>query len=124
MCFPEKYIPKVLIPKMNKGLMKKINLQEFYVFLGCIFFMSCFVGIDNRANWWSMVPIDMTLGAPFHLNSFMTKKRFDEIMSALKYTDKEAPMTFADQFNEVCQMINVTTHRSIHLHGFRASTNQ
>ena len=107
LCFPEKYIVKVLIPETNKNLTKKnIDLQEFYVFLGCIFFMSCFVGIDNRADWWSTAPIDMMSGAPFRLNSFMTRKRFDEIMSALTYTNKVAPLMFVDRFHEVRQMIN------------------
>ncbi len=59
MCFPEKYIAKVIIPKMNKDLTKMIDLQEFYVSLGCIFFMLCFEGINNRANWWSTASIDM-----------------------------------------------------------------
>jgi hypothetical protein len=106
MCFPEKYITKVLIPEMNKGLVKKMDLQEFYVFLGCIFFMLCFVGIDNHADWWSMAPIDMTLGTPFCLNAFMRRKGFDEIMSSLKYTDKEAPTLFVDRLHEVHQMID------------------
>jgi hypothetical protein len=47
----------------------------------------------------------MMEGASFCLNMFMTRKRFDEIMSALKYTNKEAPMTFVDWFHEVRQMI-------------------
>ena len=101
MCFPEKYIAKVLIPGTNKGLLKKMDLQEFYIFLGCIFYMSCFVGIDNRSDWWLTAPIDMMSGTPFRFNSFMTRKRFDEIMLALKYTNKEAPMTFIDRFHEV-----------------------
>ena len=92
LCFPEKYIVEVIIPKMKKNLMKKINQQEFFVFFGCIFFMSCFVGINNHANWWSTVPIDMISGAPFHLNSFITR---------LKYTNKEAPTMFVDCFHEV-----------------------
>jgi len=106
MCFPEEYIADVVIPETNKGLQRKMDLHEFYVFLGCIFYMSCFVGIDNRADWWSTSPIDMMSGAPFRLNAYMSRKRFDEIMSALKYTDKEAPTTFVDRFHEVRQMID------------------
>ncbi len=101
MCFPEKYIAKVLIPKTNKDLLKKMDLQEFYIFLGCIFYVSCFVGIDNRSDWWLTAPIDMMSGAPFCLNSFMMRKQFEKIMSALRYTNKEAPMTFIDRFHEV-----------------------
>ena len=104
MCFPEEYIADVLIPETNKGLQRKMDLHDFYVFLGCIFYMSCFVGIDNRADWWSTSPINMMSGAPFRL--YMTRKRFDEIMSALKYTNKEAPITFIDRFHEVRQMID------------------
>jgi hypothetical protein len=51
-------------------------------------------------------PFDMTSGASIYLNSFMMRKRFDEIMSALKYTNKKAPMTFVNQFHKVHQMID------------------
>jgi len=37
MCFPEEYIADVVIPETNKGLQRKMDLHEFYVFLGCIF---------------------------------------------------------------------------------------
>jgi hypothetical protein len=75
------------------------------IFLGCIFYMSCFVGIDNRADWWSTSPIDMISGAPF-LNAYMSRKRFNKIMSTLKYTDKDALRMFIDQFHEERQMID------------------
>ena len=48
MCFPEKYIVDHLIPETNKHLLTKMTLQEFYVFLGCQFFMACFDGITDR----------------------------------------------------------------------------
>jgi hypothetical protein len=41
MCFPEKWLVNVCIPMTNKELSKKTTLQEFYVFLGCIFYMAC-----------------------------------------------------------------------------------
>mgnify|MGYP007027707777 FL=1 len=65
MCFPEEWLVNVCIPMTNKGLAKKVDLQEFYVFLGCIFFMSCYQGIPDRDLWWSTKPIDMFDGAPF-----------------------------------------------------------
>jgi hypothetical protein len=106
MCFPEEYIADVLIPETSKGLQRKMDLHEFYVFLGCIFCMSFFVGIDNRADWWSTSPIDIMSCAPFCLNAYMTRERFDEIMLALKYTNEEVPTTFIDWFHEVRQMID------------------
>jgi hypothetical protein len=37
-CFLEKWIVETVIPKTNKTLDKPMDLQEFYVWLGCIFF--------------------------------------------------------------------------------------
>jgi hypothetical protein len=96
MCFPEEWIIDVLIPMTNKELSKKMDLQELYVFLGCIFFMTCYEGIPDRDLWWLSKPIDMFEGAPFWLNEYMTGKRFNKIQAALQYTDKEAPLFFLD----------------------------
>jgi hypothetical protein len=41
-CFPEKLIVEMVIPETNMTLHKPMDLQEFYVWLGCIFFMSRF----------------------------------------------------------------------------------
>jgi hypothetical protein len=96
----------VCIPMTNKGLAKKVDLREFYVFLGCIFNMSCYQGIPDWELWWSLHPIDMFDGAPFRLNAYMSRNRFCEIMQALQYTDKAEPLFFIDQFHEVRQMID------------------
>ena len=37
MCFPEKWIVDLVIPQTNKTLGKPMGLQEFYVWLGCVF---------------------------------------------------------------------------------------
>ena len=92
MCFPEEWLVNVCIPMTNKGLAKKVDLQEFYVFLGCIFFMSCYQGIPDREMWWSTKPIDMFDGAPFRLNAYMSQNRFCKIMQAFCYMDKEEPL--------------------------------
>jgi hypothetical protein len=60
MCFSEEWVLNSLIPMTNKELGKKTNLQEFYVFLGCIFFMACYDGVPNREMWWSTNPIHVT----------------------------------------------------------------
>ena len=106
MCFPEKFIVKVLIPATNKVLQKPMDLQEFYVWLGCMFFMLCYIGIDNRKDWWLTNPINMNNGAPFCLNKFITRNRFEQIMLVLKYTNKEPHSTFIDWFYVVHQMID------------------
>ena len=48
MCFPEQFVLDVIIPQTNKILGTPIDLHEFYVWLGCIFYMACFQGIGDR----------------------------------------------------------------------------
>ncbi|KAL7504256.1 hypothetical protein ACHAXN_002514, partial [Cyclotella atomus] len=44
MCFPEKYARDVLVPATNKNIEgDPLCLSEFYVWLGCHFYMACFV---------------------------------------------------------------------------------
>ena len=90
----------------NKDLSKKTTLQEFYVFLGCIFYMACYQGIPERELWWSTKPINMFDGAPFRLNAFMTYSRFRYILQAIRYTDKAEHLFFLNKFHEVRQMID------------------
>ena len=87
MCFPEDYIRDVVIPTTNKNLATKMTLKEFYIWLGCMFFMACYEGIPDRDMWRSTKNIDMFDGAPFRLNVFMTLRRFKDITAAIQYTD-------------------------------------
>ena len=101
MCFPEKWVVEVLLPMTNKHLAVKMTLREFYVFLGCQFFMACYDGITDRRMWWSEKPISMFEGAPFRLTQYMSGARFEQIVGALRYTDEAAPTGFTDRFHEV-----------------------
>jgi len=105
MCFPEKNVINVIIPKTNQNLGTPINLQEFYVWLGCIFYMACFQSIGDCDQWWSLAPIDQFKGAPFRLNAYISKTRFTDITGAIQYTDKAEPLLFVDRFHDVRQMI-------------------
>ena len=124
MCFPEEWLVEICIPMTNKGLANKVDLKEFYVFLGCIFFMSCYQGIPDREMWWSTKPIDMFDGAPFRLNAYMSRNRFRDNMQALCYTDKEEPLFFIDRFHDVHQMIDVFNSLSISHCGSAALTSR
>ncbi len=101
MCFFEKFVIDVIIPNTNKFLGMLMTLQEFYVWLGCIFYMACFEGVGNCVEWWSTTPIDMFKGAPFWLNRFITRNQYVEIISAIRYTDVAEPLLFIDRFHEV-----------------------
>ncbi len=50
--------------------------------------------------------MDMFDGAPFRLNEYMSKGRFNDIMAAIRYTNKEARLFFVDRFHEECKMID------------------
>ena len=85
MCFPEKYARDVLIPATNKNIEgDPLCLSEFYVWLGCHFYMACFEGISDRKMWWSSKPVDMFGGAPFRLSQFMSLNRFKAITAAME----------------------------------------
>ena len=44
--FPEQWVRDTFIPETNEEVaVDNITLQEFYVYLGCHFFMACFEGI-------------------------------------------------------------------------------
>ena len=46
MCMPERYIREVCIPATNVHIVgERLTLPEFYRWLGCCFFMACFVGV-------------------------------------------------------------------------------
>ena len=49
MAFPEQWVRDVLIPATNEEIAgDDITLQEFYVYLGCHFFMTRFEGISDQ----------------------------------------------------------------------------
>ncbi len=105
MAFLEKFIIDVVIPLTNKNLEIPLTLQEFYIWLGCQFFMACFEGVANREEWWSAKPICKRSGAPFRLTEYIKKSRFLQITTAITYTDKDPP-PFQDKFYDVRQLLD------------------
>ncbi|KAL7474259.1 hypothetical protein ACHAW6_000238 [Cyclotella cf. meneghiniana] len=79
MCFPEQWVKDAVIPATNKEITgEPLTLSEFYVYLGCYFFMACFEGISDQRLWWLSKPISMRDRAPFHLNEFISLRRFED----------------------------------------------
>ena len=107
---PEDFIREVILPATNVHLFPHLTMQEFYKWLGCHFFMSCFQGIDNRDAWWSHQPISMFEGAPFRLHEYMTGTRCKDITAHIRFTNKAKPTVasdgFVDWFHEVRQMLD------------------
>ena len=104
--FPEKWVRDILIPATNKEIAgEDITLQEFYVYLGCHFFMACFEGISDRRLWWSPKPVSIREGAPLPLQKYMALRRFITITSAMRLANKPST-SFLGRFHDVLQMIN------------------
>ena len=82
-----------------------MTLQDFYVWLGCQFFMTGFEGTENNKIWWLDKPIDIFEGAPFRLSEYMSGRRFQNICATIRYTNIESP-AFLDRFHDVWQMID------------------
>ena len=50
--FPVDYHKEILIPETNNLLKHPMDLGEFIRWLGCWFYMGCWVGILDRSNRW------------------------------------------------------------------------
>ena len=99
--FPEDYLEEVLIPNTNKGLSVPMDLQYYIQCVGCWLYMACWVGIESHRDWWSTTIPLMAKGAPFRLNSIMSRNRFDSILSVLLLTNREVP--YEDGFLQMLQ---------------------
>ena len=105
MCFPDNYIWEVVVPMTNRYIDgPNMTLQDFYVWMGCHFFMEGFEGIEKNKMWWLEKTIDMFEGAPFSLSEYMSGRRFQNIGTSIRYTKIESP-AFLDRFHDVRQMI-------------------
>ena len=85
---PVDYLKEVPIPETNKLLKHPVDLGEFIRCLGCWFYMVCLVDIFNRRDWWSTAYPKMSECAPFRLNKYMARTRFEGILLQLYYTDR------------------------------------
>ena len=82
-----------------------MTLQDFYVWLGCHFFMADFEGIENNKMWWPEKTIDMFEGAPFRLSEYVSGRRSQNIGTSIRYTNIESPY-FLDWLHDVRQIID------------------
>ena len=107
--FSPKLLVQMVIKETNKKLIKEgkreLTYGEFLLFIGLQMFMSTLTGF-SRKDFWSQSPIGLSHGAPYRLNEFMSKSRFDSIMEALAFTD-DSPPTYRDKYWEVRKMVEV-----------------
>jgi len=92
----------VLIKETNKALLPHLTCGEFLRWYGLWLVMATTEGCFRR-DFWSTTPVSMFHGAPYRFQEYMSRQRFDQILSNLKYTTLEASTT--DMFWEVRGMI-------------------
>jgi hypothetical protein len=98
------YVKEVMIPEMNKGLDKPVMYGEFLLFLG-LWLLMCTTHFEQRRDFFNkrgaFTPFDKV---PFYLGDYMTGYRFEQLVSALRYTNNKPP-SYLDKFWEVRDMI-------------------
>ena len=103
--FPKPYLVDVLLAQTNSQLKNesfKITYGELLRYLGMWFHMAT-TNFENRRDFWSTKPINSYNGAPWRYNEVMSRQRFENITSALSFTDLPAP-AYKDRFWEVRQL--------------------
>ena len=102
----ESVIVKATNRKLASNNCHEVSYGEFIVLIGLWLLMaSQKVGGCSRRDYWSSEPISHWSGAPFRLNSYMSRNRFEQIITNLKYTFIE-PQPYVDRFHEIRQIIS------------------
>ena len=100
------FIKTTILPQTSQNLPhgeKPILYGEFLCWIGLWMLMGTIIG-PQRQELRATSPINAFHGAPLHLSIWMTRTRFEAILSALTFTDIASP-TFVDKFWEVRQMV-------------------
>ena len=100
--FPEDYLEEFLIIETNKGLSVPMDLQDFIKWVGFCLYMALWIGIESLRDWWSTTTPSMAKGDPFIINPIMSCNRFDYILSALSFTNRD--MSYEDGFFQMRQL--------------------
>ena len=105
--FPRKYLEEVILKKTNETIedeIGEITIGELLRFLGIWFFLATTSGFARR-EFFSTYAVNVRTGAPYRVNQYMSRTRFEAILQALSYTASEPP-PFLDRFWEVRELIN------------------
>ena len=102
--FPKKFMEEVMIPTMNQSMNNPGSYGEFLCWLGLWILMSTVDG-SNWWSFWSSKDINMFEGASFRLTQYMSRNCFEEILSAISYTNKHPPQML-DKFWEIRELID------------------
>ena len=105
MFFMKNFVMTVLVPEINKKIVgDAVSYGEFLRWIGLWLMMATIQG-PQRSEFWSIAPVSLFDGAPFRLNNFMSRSRFDAILFCLKFTSSPPPTTYRDKFWEIREML-------------------
>ena len=85
--FPMDYVKVAMIPGINRHLPEggpHVSEHDFIIWLGMWLVVGCYEGNWGRQDWWSKDNILIGRGAPFRLNEYMSRGRFNQILAQLK----------------------------------------
>lgn len=102
--FPMTWVRDVLIPETNKHLDKPMTIGEFLRWIGMWLIMAT-THFESRRDFWSTKTVDFFDGVSARLGEYMSRNRFEAILTALRYT-KNTPPSYRDRFWEVREMID------------------
>lgn len=105
---PMKWIADTIIDATNESLKASKEAEtcmgEFLVFVGLWFLMNTVIGFSRREYFSSREYNEETFACPYRLAKYMSGRRFELILSHLRFT-KEKPPSFVDRFWEVREML-------------------
>ena len=64
----------------------RMDAVELIQCLGFWNYMGLWVGISTRKNWWLTTDPNMSEGAPFRMNNYMSRKRFEVTLLSIFMT--------------------------------------
>ena len=107
--FPE-MLREVIIEATNSNLRQAnaplLTHNEFLQFIGLWLFMATVCGSYSRRKFWDKRPVSMEYGAPYSFHEYMSRNRFEQIISNLGFTTWTPP-AYTDKFWQVRQMIEI-----------------
>jgi hypothetical protein len=104
--FPMAFVCETVIPQNNETLEGgPVTYGEMLRWFGLWFLMATQQGVESRREFWSTKPIDKYQSAPFRLNKDMSRNQFDNILTAVQYTNR-SPHHYKDPFHQVGDTID------------------
>ena len=104
--FPRRFLEEMVLESTNKNLQEdcsEITFGELLRFIGLWFFLATTSGFSRR-DYFSSLSVNVKFGAPYRLNQYMSRNRFEQILQAISYTNKTPP-SYLDRFWEVRDII-------------------